>query len=268
MRTLVSIVLGAAMANAGFASVETLWAQGVSQEKGWYDFNKAQDGSQSGLCWAITASHLIAWWQSCQREDSLPAAVPRGESVWKIFQKSFSNEGSDPDQAMRWWFSGLYEPAAPSSLGAPARIICKDTGAYYVSTSADADAALGQLLYSGRGSQVTAQTLTKALYEGFRQGHAFWIGVAYYRSNGLQYTHALTVWGVDYELNADLTPRITAIYMADSDDGLHHLHRIPVKEDGGMLVFDCPEHPLYGKIGVITIDTYTGMKNQAPGQGA
>lgn len=256
---ILSLLLAAATFATG-AEVKTLWADGVSPQQGWYDFDKARDGSQSGLCWAICASNLIAWWQNTQAPETLPAQVPMGEAVWHTFRDSFSNDGSDPDQGLRWWFSGKYRPSQPATGEACATVTNTATGSYYKHCEGEGDGYLWALLYRGRGSQVTAQTMSSAFYEGFKRGHAFWVGVAYYRRNGRRYTHSLTVWGIDTEPQADGTPRIVAIYMTDSDDGTHCLHRIPLKEEAGMLKFDCPQHPLYGQIGDITITNYTGMK--------
>lgn len=238
---------------------EALWAAGVDTEKGWYDFNKARNGQESELCWAITAANLIAWWQDNLPSGELPANTPTGESVWDVYRSSFSNSGSDPDQGMRWWLNGKYEPSEAGSEAKFASVIREGVGAYYAAKDGGNDTLLWKILYRGRGGEVTARTLSDAFYNGFSRGDAFWIGVNYYKPNGDLFMHALTVWGVEYELNQDGTPRITAIQMADSDDGARCLHRIRIKEEAGMLKFDCPEHPLYGRIGDITITTYAAL---------
>ncbi|MBR5214209.1 MAG: IdeS/Mac family cysteine endopeptidase [Akkermansia sp.] len=245
-----------------WATAETYWATGVSQESGWYDFNKARNGAQSELCWAICASNLIAWWQNAREEQDLPPNIPMGDEVWEVVKNSFTNEGSDPDQGLRWWFSGKYEPMTPATGEACAAVTTDTTGGYYQDYRGDGERFIWNLLYRMRGSQVNNLTVSQALYDGFRRGDAFWVGVEYYRHDGNQYTHSLSVWGVDAELKEDGTPRITAIYMTDSDDRCRYLHRIPLKEENGMLKFDCTDHPLYGPIGDITITNYTGMKHR------
>lgn len=241
------------------AGAEALWSAGVNAEQGWYDFNKSRNGAESELCWAITAANLIAWWQDNLPSGELPANTPTGESVWDIYRSSFSNQGSDPDQGMRWWLNGKYQPSDSGSEAKFASVIREGVGAYYTAKDGGDDTLLWKILYRGRGGEVTARTLSDAFYNGFSRGDAFWIGVNYYKPNGDLFMHALTVWGVEYEMNADGTPRITAIQMADSDDGAHCLHRIKIKEEAGMLKFDCPEHPLYGRIGDITITTYAAL---------
>ncbi|MBR5522579.1 MAG: hypothetical protein IKV82_03840 [Akkermansia sp.] len=245
-------------------SAETLWAAGVGPASGWKDINKSKTrGAQgdNGLCWAMAAANLIDWWQQ-QRTEPLPQGTPTGEGVWQVFCTSFTNAGSDPDQAIRWWFTGAYAPMHPTGC---ARLTNTAAGGYYREHAlTQGGDIIHRLLYARRSDTVNAQNLTQALYEGFRRGDAFWIGVFYFRPDGSRYTHSLTVWGVEAENDSAGHPHLTAIYMTDSDDGARCLHRIPIREADGMLMFDCDTHPLYGQIGRITINTYTGMRVQLP----
>ena len=113
------------------AGAEALWSAGVNAEQGWYDFNKSRNGAESELCWAITAANLIAWWQDNLPSGELPANTPTGESVWDIYRSSFSNQGSDPDQGMRWWLNGKYQPSDSGSEAKFASVIREGVGAYY-----------------------------------------------------------------------------------------------------------------------------------------
>lgn len=236
-----------------FAGAETLWAAGVNTDAGWYDFNKSPDGSDSELCWAITAANLIAWWQNHQK-SSEESNIPQAEAVWNVFRASFQNVGSDPDEAMNWWFSGEYAPQQ-SPTGLPnAQLLSKETGAYYPGMDWKA------FMYRNRVPRVEAADFAQAFVEGFGRGDAFWIGVSFLKPDGRRYTHALTVWGVDYEHAEEGKFRLTALYMSDSDDGKRELHRIPLKEKAGLLLFDCAEHPLYGRIGEIRVNNYTGLR--------
>ena len=250
------IFLGAMVLVGQARADETLWAAGVTRESGWNDIDKTGP-ADSGFCWGIAATNLIAWWQE-QHRTEVPPGTPMGKDIWQVFRQSFSNEGSDPDQAIRWWFSGEYTPMQPESS---ARIIAPEAGGYYRQQELvrGGDVA-ARLLYCGRSDTVTARSLTHALHSGLRNGDAFWIGVYYYRPDGRRYTHSLNVWGIDCHTKEDGSPCIRAIYMTDSDDRRRHLHRIPLREEAGMLIFDCAGHPLYGPIGRITINTYTGMR--------
>ncbi len=253
------LTLAVTSTNASSVSTQTLWAAGVSEKEGWFDFNKAADGTESGLCWAITASNLIAWWQNAVEADQLPANVPMRQDVWQTYRTSFTNEGSDPDQGMRWWFSGKYEPTSPATGEQCAAVTRTGVGGYYAHMPEGGDLFLWNLLSRGRGSQVNAQTLSQAFIAGFSAGDAFWIGVAYHRPNGSRHTHSLNVWGVDIQNHPNGTQTLVAIYITDSDDGIIHLHRIPVTTQNNNLIFHCPTHPLYAKIGTITITTYTEL---------
>ena len=102
---------------------------------------------------------------------------------------------------------------------------------------------------------MTAESLTAALLRGFRRGDAFWVGVSLRKPDGRRFMHSINLWGIEEEED-----RITAVYMCDSDDRQETLHRIPVVEVEGMLYLDCTGHALYGRLGRVVIDTYTGLR--------
>ncbi len=253
-RRFICIVLSLML--GGFAhGGETLWARGVSEQSGWFDFNKSPNRTDSNLCWAIAAANLVSWWQNQQAK--LPLNVPKGFSVWGTYRSAFTNLGSDPDEGIRWWFTGAYAPRESSS-GLPCAVI-RDTslGGYY---KARGDKFYQSLYYRDRRVNMPASVLSKALYEGFSRGDAFWIGVSYLKRDGRRYTHSLNLWGVDVEKIEGGTPKILAIYMTDSDDGRVVLHRIPMREKAGRLLFDCPNHRFYGRIGDITVNNFTALR--------
>ncbi|MBQ2813460.1 MAG: IdeS/Mac family cysteine endopeptidase [Akkermansia sp.] len=253
---LLSIYLAIAALLAPVASgAETLWASGVNAEKGWYDFNKVRGRSEAYLCWAITAANMVAWWQRQQAE--LPEGVPTGAGVWATYRAAFNNDGSDPDQGIRWWFTGSYAPNRPANGLTCARVRDASLGAYYKERG---EAFLQSILYRDRRPAMPAAEVMRALREGFRRGDAFWVGVSYLRRDGSRHTHSLNLWGVDVETAASGEPMVVAVYMTDSDDGARVLHRIPLRISGGRLLFDCPTHPLYGRIGDITINNYTALR--------
>lgn len=252
----ISILIGLAVAE--LTAAETLWANGVSLHQGWKDYNKNRimgDAGDSGLCWALTAANLLDWWQE-QHSQKVPAAAPRGLAIQHCFRSAFKNEAGDPDKAMLWWFTGNYNTETLLKNAPSATLIDPSKGGYYRHQSWTASS----ILYYGRGKDVTADSLTQALWNGFKRGDAFWIGVSYQRPDASRASHALTVWGIDAEQDTKGNKHIRAIYMTDSDDARHILHRIPIKKQQGMLYFDCPSHPLYGRIGNIIIDTYTGLR--------
>ena len=237
----------------------TLWSAGVTAETGWFDFNKTHEKGEQGddlLCWAVAASNMLAWWQQ-QNPAMVPQGTPQEEAVWNTFRASFGNEGGDPDQGMRWWFDGQYARQNPGGGMRCAARREEATGCYYRETGP----APESLLYNGRGSVVTAESLTAALLRGFRRGDAFWLGVSLRKPDGRRFMHSINVWGIEEEAD-----RILAVYMCDSDDRQVALHRIPVVEREGMLYLDCTGHALYGRLGRVVIDTYTGLRHTPAGQ--
>ena len=233
----------------------TTWTQGVTQESGWRDFDKKFDGNDNDQCWAITAGNLIDWWQE-QNADKLPPATPRGKEVVHSFMQSFTNAGSDPDEGINWWFTGEYNPGrkdcAKQKENAP--------GAFLKSLLPEQTGIKGNLLTAMRGAQVTAATATTAFIEGAKAGAAFWIGVSYVSPKGRPAMHSLNVWGVAHSTTESGIPYVCGIWIADSDDLKYGLTFVPIKENDGMLVFNFPNHPIYGRIPRIVIDTLTTFR--------
>ena len=68
------------------AAVTTIFAPGVTKESGWYDTNKAFTNQDSQLCWAATATNIVAWW--------LDTYQRKGGDLIKVFR--FVNDGDSP----------------------------------------------------------------------------------------------------------------------------------------------------------------------------
>lgn len=250
-------ILPAFLCMQTFLSAEprTVWAQGVTEQSGWQDFNKAFDGSDDELCWAITAANLIDWWQR-QSATTLPPGTPQSSEILHEFSQSFANSGSDPDQALHWWFTGEYAPARDDCAA-----LRKGANGGFLKNALPSGTQLkGDLLTSLRGSQVTADTATATLIHGAQTGAAFWIGVSYVSPKGRPAMHSLNVWGVRYDTSAECSPQIYGIWIADSDDFKTGLTYVPLRVDKGMLIFDCPDHPIYGRISRIELDTLSMLK--------
>ena len=226
-----------------------LWAKGVSLQTGWYDYNKTFDGSDNEQCWAITAANIINWWQNAHAE-SLPPDTPKGDAVVRSFVSSFSNAGSDPDEGISWWFTGNYTPGREDC----AALHPGNPGAYLKNCVPAGEGIKGTVLTAMRGSQVNAQTATAAFIDGAAAGAAFWIGVSYTSPAGRSAMHSLNVWGVRFSAEGEQR-RLCGIWIADSDDYKSGLTYVGVREDAGMLIFDCPDHPIYSRIPRIVIDT-------------
>ncbi len=247
------------LSSALWAEPVTAWAQGVNEQSGWQDFNKNFDSNDSEQCWAITAANLIDWWQR-QHPTPLPDTTPQGENILQCFKQSFTNAGSDPDEALNWWFSGEYNPGRPDCAARK-----ENAAGGYLKTSLPAGTALkGSLLTSLRGPQVTAASAASALIDGAQAGAAFWIGVSYVSPKGRPAMHSLNVWGVRFDTADDGTRQIHGIWIADSDDYRRCLAYVPLKEDKGMLIFHDPQHPIYGRIPRIELDTLSILRPGCP----
>lgn len=237
------------------ADIVTIWAKGVNADGGWRDFDKKFDGSDDEQCWAITAGNLIDWWQT-QNADKLPANTPQGRAVVQAFMQSFTNAGSDPDEGIRWWFTGEYSPGhsdcAARREGA--------AGAYLKSVFPTTSAPPVTLLTTLREPQTTADLTAATLINGAKCGAAFWIGVSYKSPSGRAAQHSLNVWGVTYDESDPTSSHICGIWIADSDDRKIGLTYVPLKEDKGMLIFNSPDHPIYGRMPRIVIDTISTLK--------
>ena len=95
-------------------------------------------------------------------------------------------------------------------------------------------------------------------FEEARAGAAFWIGVSYVSPKGRPAMYSLNVWGVRYTTVGE-QQKLCGIWIADSDDYKTGLTYVALKSEGNMLMFDCPEHPIYGRIPGIKIDTLTRL---------
>ena len=114
------LTLGLAFAESAPAYDEatrtgTVWAKGVSEESGWYDADKNDDWSGDAddcLCYAASASNLIAWWQDRDRAVASGEAPKKLEDIWQTYVRSNQlwNSGGSTLAAINWWISGVYSP--------------------------------------------------------------------------------------------------------------------------------------------------------------
>ena len=95
---------------------KTVWAQNVDESAGWYDVNKAslEEGHPEALmCYAASASNLIAWWQKIYCESLITSTTPPDvNDIWKKYvdNNKETNKGGFIQAAFNWWISGVYSP--------------------------------------------------------------------------------------------------------------------------------------------------------------
>ena len=104
-----SVVAGAFLCAPSQAAVTTLWVDGVSRSGGWYDANKANPYEQDGdnaLCYAASASNLIAWWQS---KYTVPTGTPNTiDAIWARYKEGSNTDTTgDIGAAVQWWLTGV-----------------------------------------------------------------------------------------------------------------------------------------------------------------
>lgn len=124
-RTLILLCCAWAVANGAESNVH--WAAGVSEQGGWYDFDKTFSGDKD-MCWAAAASNVIAWWQDRNPILTFSAGAPVKDAVWSTVKGSFNNITGDPIDAFNWYYTG---EISDNTIRASLTDYGKGQGAYY-----------------------------------------------------------------------------------------------------------------------------------------
>lgn len=261
---------------AAVASAEEYWASGIYQSDGtyygWYDVNKTWDGDDN-MCYAASASNLIAWWQAGRLESglSLPSGVPNtAETIWGKYKSACirPDEGGLTIGAINWWLSGTYLPSSPTDLERSA-------------TEYDEDAVITLKPFSGYYYDQYSLTrnhlddffdmYTCTLEEGDDPGTKIYagvfadllesgagIGLGISSDNG-ELAHAVTLWGAEYTDENILSK----IWLTDSDDDATSLFSVDVSMKGDKIYFDV-ENTFYEDYeGVFIDEVYAILPSEA-----
>ena len=116
LTNLFALSMGMTLGLATAGETMSYWAEGVSETGGWYDANKLDnnDGDADDLmCYAASASNLIAWWQNGEAGSQLTSTAPTDlEEIWQTFvgANKLPDEGGEALAAINWWISGVYFP--------------------------------------------------------------------------------------------------------------------------------------------------------------
>ena len=228
------------------ADAQQVWAPGVSDETGWYDYNKQKlEGDflgDTGLCWAYSASNVLAWWQH-HNADKLTAnniVVPQNEQIVKTFVGVFKNTGGYTHAAYDWWINGGEDCELNKDVDKKDKEVLdlKDTSKVAMElglTGFDIkDLAEGGLLkgiydtptndfrLSG-GVYYDAHAYAKLIIDALADGYALSLSAALGSAS-----HSYTLWGVQYEeTNGELM--ITKAWITNSDDEVYGLIEKNVK---------------------------------------
>lgn len=253
------LVLLAFSATLSTASAAEAWVDGVSQTSGWYDANKANPYSEDGdndLCWAASASNLIAWWQDKYRT---PTEIPTDiDDIWCTFKnKVAADEGGDTHAAFQWWLTGVYVPTTDEEK--LRSIFEKDTAStlpvfegYYYSEYGDElgytynpitkkwESALPDFLCVDYRSSVTSENIISLVLQGCGMGLAI-------TDDAASFGHAITLWGLEYDSSTNV---ISRMWLTDSDDGQYNfgqdgLYAVDVTTRDNKLYIDTPDSNWY-----------------------
>ncbi len=204
-----NLAITAFLALGGLASAATFWVEGVSLKSGWYDADK--DSRDVGnMCWAATASNMLAWWQD--RNPQFKEMGPQGhEAIWNTYRQAFQNCSGEPFYVLQWWFNGVLatDKIKLTDYG-------KGQGGYYKRLAESCGRPFpGTDL---KWETVAANSSTR-LRELMEQGYAVAIGIRRLDDHNkiLPVWHMLSLWGVEFD---EKTQQVTAVYLTDSNDSM------------------------------------------------
>lgn len=222
---------------------------------GWYDANKtpSDDGyswasdSEKGdnaTCHAATAANLIAWWQNHHKEN-IPQGVPTdAQEIWNTYkQHQIKDTSGQVSYSFQWWLTGVQRPENAEEAALTRDGYCggdtafESTDGYYTpmikafangqidetskkdaGVSAELSKFFDHISYQQRdenGESVLENTFHKVCLD-IKTAVAGGKGVALelVASSG----HALTLWGIETELDAEGKEIISTLWLTDSDD--------------------------------------------------
>lgn len=247
-----------------------LYAPGVSQSEGWKDATKRWGGQDDGLCFAASSSNLISWYLNRyvglhpenQNDYELDAekAFDRFRNGWTPY------EGGNQKEALSWYFTGGFPSGSPDPFdnhltgrehgGYLSGKIPHNTSEQWSEVSFDWQpseifsvfGSFGDDRFpfmedvggmTGKGAFSTWESFSEQVIRQLHYG-ACTISIVTDRSMGGG-GHAITLWGVDYEVDTGL---VTAIHVTDSDDnrGLFTVKIVRGDSNSGVRMVDYPYH--------------------------
>ena len=225
----------------------SFWTDGVSASGGWYDAEKTPaEDMDDNMCYAASASNLIAWWQNGKVGSTLTSDAPRPlEGIWKDFvsNNQMQDEGGDALSAINWWVSGVYMPKTPEEWeryymkkdewgGDDLPLTLPEREGYYYDQYALNQQKLSELFIDvvTEDTRVTEIDFAQLLKGGC--GISLGIETASVPTDGEDDDehvagHAITLWGVEYGEDG----KLSTIWITDSDDGAEKLVKVAVTVD-------------------------------------
>ncbi len=234
------------------------WAKGITLDAsgnvtgGYYDVHKVWGGVDNNMCWAASASNIIAWWQDTySTTDSLSITVPEtADDVFDRIKKYWANAGNAADCAFDWWLAGGSTTLSTGS-----------SGGYYSGKYSSSN--IGSTSYYcglvGASAEDTAQMITNIL----SNGGMISLGVNTYDGVNWNAGHAVTLWGVTTDSS---TGHITAIHLTDSDDGYKGIFTVHVQYNEANKCYEALDNRYddYYMCGVSVLAAYSKTDTTAP----
>ncbi len=197
------------------APAAEVWAPGVSQEEGWYDYHKSgsNDGvmADTAMCWAASASNVISWWQNLNI-SSITSSVPQNEEIFDTFRGIYTNGGGKAYYAYEWWVNGNWSAPTGSGWagidkGMPTEYTAYTNGGF-LSKEYDTNAYPITIATSSNNPYAYSEAVVNALSSGY----ALTLSV---ENSGV--AHAYTLWGAEYDITSN-GYELTAVWLTNSDD--------------------------------------------------
>ena len=247
----------------------TLFAPYTTRESGWYDQDKVfstveGQPNDSELCWAASDANVIAWYLRVMQEQGKNVSMYDTEllSIFEKFRYNWAREGYDPLMGLSWYFTGKFPTGAP-----PDNLVHKNSGGYLKSIEGNnAEGwfnlypANDKFVFGNYAQKIPfAQNTDGHYYDGdplyshesfsrniIEQLHYGAVVLTINKENGGSGSHAVTLWGCDYDMNTGL---VTKLYLTDSDDRTKAMREVNVTArpgDTGGIKIDMPPGLSYG----------------------
>lgn len=197
------------------APAAEVWAPGVSQEGGWYDYHKtgSNDGimADTAMCWAASASNVISWWQNLNI-SGIASTVPQNEEIFDTFRGIYTNGGGKAYYAYEWWVNGNWvapegDGWAAIDKGMPSEYISYANGGF-LSNVYDTGVYPITIATSSNNPYTYSESVVNALSSGY----ALTLSV---ENSGV--AHAYTLWGAEYDITSK-GYELNAVWLTNSDD--------------------------------------------------
>ena len=210
----------------GYAFAEKDWTiPGLTWDAsyGWFDCNKVNPvdpdnpAHDSNMCWAATCSNLIHWYLA-QNADYVkrygytgPSKYPNSveSEVFQHYKNNFENEGYMVTNGLNWFFTGR-DGSVERPRGGFFKKVFGINSVITVTSYEQSD-------------PTNKKRFNDAMKHAFRNKEA--IGITFLLPPYIASSHAITVWGADF----DSEGFITDLYVAENNDV--EWEKQPVRED-------------------------------------